>query len=139
MLERFFFFLLKCTLKSWSHKTNQLNESGSWSLRQSLPSCVFTVFLCFFRCFVREKNQKQNAAFWSLTSVSSLRATLMLLLDRKERDRRLHKEMSLTDCWKRGGRWNVNEDQELEQVNNNNNNNDNKKNYMYIATFIQEK
>lgn len=36
-----------------------------------------------------------------LTSVSSLRATLMLLLDRKERDRRLHKEMSRTDCWKR--------------------------------------
>lgn len=36
-----------------------------------------------------------------LTSVSSLRATLMLLLDRKERDRRLHKEMSRTDCCKR--------------------------------------
>lgn len=33
--------------------------------------------------------------------MSSLRATLMLLLDRKERDRRLHKEISRTDCWKR--------------------------------------
>lgn len=33
-----------------------------------------------------------------LTKVSSLRATLMLLLDRKERDRRLHKEISRTDC-----------------------------------------
>ena len=33
--------------------------------------------------------------------MSSLRATLMLLLDRKERDRRLHKEMSRTDCWER--------------------------------------
>lgn len=26
----------------------------------------------------------------------------MLLLDRKERDRRLHKEISRTDCWKTG-------------------------------------
>lgn len=36
-----------------------------------------------------------------LTNVSSLRATLMLLRDKKERDRRLHKEISRTDCWER--------------------------------------
>lgn len=40
-----------------------------------------------------------NCLLTGLTKVSSLRATLMLLLDKKERDRRLHKEISRTDCW----------------------------------------
>lgn len=47
------------------------------------------------------QEQRPHDADAGLTSVSSLRATLMLLRDRKERDRRLHKEMSRTDCWKR--------------------------------------
>lgn len=79
-----------------TYKPDQLNEFG---LRCWLPWAS----MCFCSCSdVISASLRQH---WSrspgLTKVSSLRATLMLLLDRKERDRRLHKEISRTDCWEK--------------------------------------
>lgn len=64
---------------------------------KTLIVLCFNVFLYLFLRYVCHSKQNRSP---ELTNVSSLRATLMLLLDRKERDRRLHKEISRTDCWK---------------------------------------